>query len=68
VEWIQNEQYPWYRRKWWAVSSSVISKCKLSWVVGMSAVSVAKFVIFLGDHIESNMSHVQYKMLFVNWI
>jgi hypothetical protein len=30
VEWIQSEQYPWQRRKWWALSSFVISTCELS--------------------------------------
>jgi hypothetical protein len=30
VEWIQNEQCPWYRRKWWELSSFVISICERS--------------------------------------
>jgi len=38
VLWIQSEQYPWYLRKRWAISSLVISTCELSWIVGMSAV------------------------------
>jgi len=28
-EWFKCEQYSWCRRKWWALSSSVISTCKL---------------------------------------
>jgi hypothetical protein len=51
VEWIQSEQYPWYWRKWWALSSFVILTCKLSWVMGMLAVSIANFVICFQDHL-----------------
>jgi hypothetical protein len=29
VEWVQNEQYPWYRRKEWALPSFVISTREL---------------------------------------
>jgi len=60
VEWIQSEQYPWYRRKWWALSSFGISTSKLSWHVGMLVVSVTNFVICFQDHVESTMFHLQW--------
>jgi len=40
---IQREQYPWHRRKWWALSSFVISKCELSWVVGTFPLQTSSF-------------------------
>jgi hypothetical protein len=39
--------------------SLVISTCKLCWVMGMSAVSIANFVICFQYHIESTMFHLQ---------
>jgi hypothetical protein len=51
VEWIQIQRYQWYRRKWWALSSFV------SWIVGMSAVSIAHSVVCFCDHNESTMHH-----------
>jgi len=59
VEWIQSEQYPWYQKKWWALSKFVTSTCELPWVVGNSAVCTAKFVCFR-DHIKSTMFHIQW--------
>jgi hypothetical protein len=40
-----------------ALSSFVISTCDLSWVVGMSAVPIANFVVCFGDDVESTMFH-----------
>jgi hypothetical protein len=50
VKLIQSEQYPWYRRKWWASASFVISTYELSWVVEMSAVSFTNFVVCFWDN------------------
>jgi hypothetical protein len=53
VEGIENEQHPWCRRKWWALSSFVNLTCEHSRVVGMLFVSIENFVFFLRDNIES---------------
>jgi hypothetical protein len=55
VELIRSEQYTWYRRKWPAMSSYIISTWELPWVMGMSAASIANFVVrgfvsFLESH------------------
>jgi hypothetical protein len=55
VEWIKSEQYPWYQRKWWALSSFVILTCNLSYVVGMLAVSISNFVVSFWNHTERAM-------------
>jgi hypothetical protein len=54
VEWVQSEQYPWYRRKRWAFSS-VVSKCDLSW---FEEIFIAIFVVCFRNHIESNKIHL----------
>jgi len=59
LEWTESEQYPQYQRKWWALSSFVISSRELSWVIVMLAVSTANIVICFQDHIESTMFHSQ---------
>jgi hypothetical protein len=52
TKWIQSKQYPWYQRKWWALSSFVILTCMLSYVMGMSAISIAYFVIDSMYHVK----------------
>jgi len=59
VGWTQSEQYHWYWRKWWAFSSSVISTCELTWIVGMSVVSIANSVICFRYHVENTVFHLQ---------
>jgi len=56
VEWIQSDQYPWYQRKLWALSSFVILTCEFSWVVVMSDVCIENSVICFCIHIESTVS------------
>jgi hypothetical protein len=41
-----------------SISSFVISTCELSWVVEMSPVSIANFVIFFQDNIEIIMFYL----------
>jgi hypothetical protein len=57
VEWIKRTN-PWYRRKWWALSSFMILMCKLSWTMGLLAICIANFVICFWNHIESTMFHL----------
>jgi hypothetical protein len=59
-EWIQSEQYTWYGTKWWALSSFVISTRELSWVVGISVVSIENFVVCFRDHSENTMFQLKW--------
>jgi hypothetical protein len=58
VEWIKSEQHSWYQRKWWALSSLVTSTCEVTWVMRMSAVSTADFIVCFRHHIESIVFHL----------
>jgi hypothetical protein len=49
VEWIQSEKYPWYGRKWWALTS----------YFGMRALLGHGNVGCLQDHIESTLFRLQ---------
>jgi hypothetical protein len=53
VEWIQSKQYPWYRIKSWALVFICDFDMRASWIVRISAVSVANFLACFQDHIES---------------
>jgi hypothetical protein len=42
------------------LSSFMISTCDLSRIVGMSAVSIANYIVWFRNHIESTMFHLQW--------
>jgi len=62
VEWIDSEEYPWYQISG-EHSLHLWFWCKLSWVVGMSVISIANVVICLSDHIESTMFYLLWYFL-----
>jgi hypothetical protein len=51
VEWIQTNNSL-------DIEESDDSPCELSWVMGMSAVSIANHVLYFRDHTESTIFHL----------
>lgn len=75
--WIQIEQYPCCRRKWWALSSLVTSSCVLFWVLEMPVFSIASFAVpfpywqhHISSHTSSRFRHEDFRLyqVSVQWV